>query len=316
MPLTEPHTNVYDQTEDFWQKYLSGRPRVPDSFFERIFTYHAQHGGSFGTAHDAGAGIGVHSARLVKKFKRVLVTDAAEKNVDLARKRLIGGEDYERCEFKTLKLEQSITLLPSASMEMVFAAVMMHFTDLNEAMAAVAHQLKPGGTFAAAGFGYLILEDEAAQSAWLKVWQKGSERYLKGQSTPLNEYIKQAVQVGASAYDAIPVSEEYFQPGALRIRLNWPGDGCWYKYCVPPGFEDQLPIWSQVGAQDIASKESEAGWDVEMDLAALQRVVQTFPTIDFADEEISKRWRDFQLLVGDRKLKGHWPAFLILAERR
>ncbi len=81
------------------------------------------------------------------------------------------GADYERYELIVSKLEDTISL-PPASIDMVFPAVMMHFTDPSEAMAAVAHQLKPGGTFLAAGFAYPVLEDEAARDAWLRMFQR------------------------------------------------------------------------------------------------------------------------------------------------
>lgn len=105
---------LYDQDSDFWQKYVKGRPQVPDSFFERVFGYHAEHGGDFGTVHDAGAGPGNHSSRLAKRFKKVIVSDYAERNIETAKAHL-SGLQYE---FRVTKLEDTIQSLPAASVDM------------------------------------------------------------------------------------------------------------------------------------------------------------------------------------------------------
>ena len=297
------------------KKYLKSRPHFPDSFFDRIFSYHAQHGGSFETAHDAGAGADIHSARLVKRFEHVFVTDAAKDNIDTAREQL-QGPDHERYEFEVSKLEDTISL-PGASIDMVFAGVMIHFTNLDQAMAAVAHQLKPRDTFVAVGFGYAVLEDEAAQDVWLRLWQKGGEQYLNGQGTSTDERLKRALMIGASAYDPVPVPQEYFQSGTLRIRLNWPGDECWYRYCVPDALEDQFPTkWSHVGPADVVSTESEGGGDLNMNTTELRGILETFPNINLNSNEMIKLWTDFESLVGNLKMKGYWPAFMILATRK
>ena len=47
--------NLYSGESNCWAEYQKGRPEVPESFYERIFNYHAEHGGQFGIAHDTGA---------------------------------------------------------------------------------------------------------------------------------------------------------------------------------------------------------------------------------------------------------------------
>lgn len=48
--------NVYEQSEGFWEKYIKGRPAVPQTFFDAIFKYHSDHEGNFDTVHEVGAG--------------------------------------------------------------------------------------------------------------------------------------------------------------------------------------------------------------------------------------------------------------------
>lgn len=80
--------NPYDQNTSFWARYILGRPKVPDAFFERIFAYHESHSGSFNVVHDAGAGPAIHSARLAKRFAHVLVSDPVIMHIGEATKRL------------------------------------------------------------------------------------------------------------------------------------------------------------------------------------------------------------------------------------
>lgn len=135
--------NLYDQQSLFWKEYLEARPQVPDCFFSRILGYHAEHGGHFGTLHDAGAGPGVHTARLSKRFQQILVSDASKSNISIARTHL---EKEGNCSFRIARLEDADGLEP-ASMDMVFATNVLHFTDVDEAIEAITYQLKPGGTF-------------------------------------------------------------------------------------------------------------------------------------------------------------------------
>jgi 2-polyprenyl-3-methyl-5-hydroxy-6-metoxy-1,4-benzoquinol methylase len=137
--------NVYNQSASFWDSYMKGRPSIPDSFFSTIFAYHASHSASFCNAHEVGVGVGVHSPRLAARFSHVLVSDIIDTNVQIARSRL---ESHGCYTFKASSLEDTLDL-PPASTDLVFASTMMHFTDVNKAVRAVHHQLKPDGTFAA-----------------------------------------------------------------------------------------------------------------------------------------------------------------------
>ena len=107
-------TNIYAQDENFWKLYLQGRPQVPDSFFDRIFQYHADHGGRFDTVHDAGAGAAVHSARLAARFDNVIVTDKSLVNIRAAKAKLRGC----KYAFEAVKLEETVKWAPK-SVDMV-----------------------------------------------------------------------------------------------------------------------------------------------------------------------------------------------------
>ena len=96
-------TNLFEGDETFWTKYVKGRPRAPDSFFDRIFAYHAQHGGNFTRVHDAGAGVAVHSARLAQRFSNILVSDVSAQNIDIAKSR--HEDPHQQYDYRVAKLE-------------------------------------------------------------------------------------------------------------------------------------------------------------------------------------------------------------------
>lgn len=153
-------TDIFSRTSDFWTSYLKGRPWLPDSLFQRIFDYHTKHGGEFQTVHEAGAAAAIHSLRIGAPFTKVIVTDPSEDNMTAARARMsAAGARKGKFEFHVTTLEDSGALLAPASVDMVFCATMLHFADLPRAWEAIAHQLKPGGTFVALVAAIIEFED-------------------------------------------------------------------------------------------------------------------------------------------------------------
>ncbi|KAK7698687.1 hypothetical protein SLS64_012298 [Diaporthe eres] len=51
------NTEIFGQDGEFWDNHLTGRPKAPESLFDRIFSYHQSKGGAFGTVQHVGAGI-------------------------------------------------------------------------------------------------------------------------------------------------------------------------------------------------------------------------------------------------------------------
>ena len=72
---------IFAQDKRFWNNYLKGRPRAPDAFFDRIFSYHQAQGGAFSTVHDVGAGNGPYAQELRSTFAYAIVLDIVLENV-------------------------------------------------------------------------------------------------------------------------------------------------------------------------------------------------------------------------------------------
>ncbi|KAK4494625.1 hypothetical protein PRZ48_013981 [Zasmidium cellare] len=304
-------TRLFDKDGAFWANYLSGRPQPPDAFYERIFSYHASHGGDFGTAHDVGARAGVHTAQIAKRFQHVLVSDIEEQNVQAAQRRhgSLPGEPV----FHTAKLEDA-SWIEQESVDLVFAASCINWCDLEMAIEAVDWQLKAGGTLAIAGMGFAALENARAQDVWYRLFQRGVERnYI--QKEEKGSVALSALACDASAYDAVPIPERVFDAGALRYRLNFLPGWSWYLAQVPGEREDVVPRRSQIGANDVVKDQEQDGWSFQADMAALRRMAGSFP-IWGDGTGFEDLWSELEDIVGAGTVEGVWPAVLILARKR
>lgn len=307
--MTDPVT-VYSRGSEFCIKYLRCRPQVADSLYERIFVYHAEHGGRFDTAHDVGAGAGIHSARLAKRFNKVIVTDISQENIEFAKSQL-QGPSYE---FHVTKLEDTKSF-PQASVDLVFAAAMLHFTDIDFALQAIAHQLKSGGTFAALCIGACRLEDPAVQEAWIKVFNVGCRQLIDRAGNTIANRIRR----NACACDSGALPEAFFEPGALRIKLNetildLPG-GHYYLTLIPPELREKYPLVSQIGNAEQVIRESDDDWGFRKDISGLKDVLSTFP-FDYETAEMKSGMNELETAVGEREIGGYWLVSTILATRK
>ncbi|KAK2594643.1 hypothetical protein QQS21_007619 [Conoideocrella luteorostrata] len=309
MTTTKPDIKIFAQDKEFWTNYFKGRPQVPDSFFDRIFAYHASHGGVFGTVHDVGAGNGIHSQKLRNRFGHVIVSDIIDKNVELARDGL-GTDGYS---YRTAKLEEAEDL-GVGSVDMVFATNVMHFADQQVAMAAITQQLKSGGTFACATFGTARFEDIILQDLWQRISYEGGRQLLAKKDAKETE---QTIRVMGRTGEAnlAPLNSEHFRNGAQRVHLNMSSGGI--VKLIPPEELHRNMEPKHTGPYDEIVFESEEGWSFEKDLNGVKEHICSFP---FVVENMSAFEDLFQeldeLLANGRVVRGWFPAHIILATRR
>ncbi|KAK8045577.1 hypothetical protein PG993_005601 [Apiospora rasikravindrae] len=301
---------IFAQDEEFWDNYLKGRPKAPDAFFDRVFTYHATHSGAFGTVHDVGAGNGPYSQRLRSKFSHVIVSDIVPANVELARARLRGLDGFS---FRTAKLEDADDI-PAGSVDMVFATSVMHFPDPQEAaMEAIARQLRPGGTFAAATFGPARFRDTDLQDLWDRISLEGGRRLLGSVDDPATTAKSMARTQGR--YNVAPLGPELFAPGAQRVHLNMRHGGI--QAILPPEAAHLNTDPDFTGPDDVEIFEEEEGWGFEMDLAGVKEHFGSFPFVSKFPDAFTELYRDLDALLADgRRVGGYFPAKIILATRR
>ncbi len=296
----------YKGDEDYWKAYREGRPSVPDSYFQRIVDYHKQNGGQFNVWHDMGAGSAVHTRRLSPNFKKTIVSDSGASNVEAAKSYL--GDKSEAYVFRVAKGEEASDLEPS-SVDLVFGCNMMHYTDVDETLRAVLHQLKPGGTLALGGFGLPIVLDEELQSLWSQMTHRRLRVTLEANSAASKLFI-----VASGPHDAIPFDTEHFRPGALRLKFNERDGWSWRRCMIPASLDEDIPYVTRFGEDDVVVHENNEDWNFEADVTVMRKILETFPmSPDPVREEL---WRQFQAKIGDRKVPATWPSSLTLVTKK
>ncbi|KKY32004.1 putative methyltransferase type 11 [Diaporthe ampelina] len=104
------------------------------------------------------------------------VSDIVADSVELARRRLAKLHEADDIE--------------AGGVDVVLATNVMHFPDPQDAaMATIARQPRPGGTFVADQFGPVRFHDPDLQELWVRVSHEGGRQVLKGANGP-NETIR------------------------------------------------------------------------------------------------------------------------------
>lgn len=305
-------TEVFAQDGKFWDNYLKGRPRVPSSFFNRIFAYHRANGGAFDTIHDIGAGNGVYAAHLRSHFAHVVVSDIVPENVDLARQRL---GDTSGFSFRVAALEDGHDIAP-CSVDMVFAANVMHFPDPQDAaMATVARQLRPGGTFCAAVFGPARFRDAWLQGLWARISEQGGRQLLrKAADDTARAKIIGAMARTQGSYNVAPLDPALFKPGALRIHLNMREGGV--QGMLPPEEAHQNLEPNYTGPDDLEVHETDEGWEFETDLSGIKDHFNSFPFISQFPDAFTALYEELEAMADSAPFRGYYPVKIILGTRR
>jgi SAM-dependent methyltransferase len=301
---------IFAQDDKFWDNYLKGRPRVPESLFIRLFDYHQAKGSPFGTVHDVGAGNGVYAKQLRSRFSHVIVSDIVPENIELARHRL--HDNAEGFSFRAAALQDADNI-PAGSVDMVFAANVMHFPEpQDKAMKAVAHQLRPGGTFFAAVFGPARFRDAELQDLWARVSNEGGRQLLKRAEDP-----EKTIRIMArtqDSYNVAPLDPALFAPGALRIHLNMGQGGV--QGMLPPEEAHRNTEPNYSGDDDVDVHEDDEGWSFETDLAGVKEHFNSFPFISQFPDAFTALYQELGGMAHKAPFQGYFPVKIILATRR
>lgn len=301
---------IFAQDKDFWGNYVKGRPQPPPTLFDRIFQYHRKHGGAFGTVHDVGAGSGPYAENLREQFDHVILSDIVPENVILAKDRL-GTKGFS---YRAAKVED-VDDIPAGSVDMVFATNVMHFPpDQDAAMQAVAKQLKSGGTYACALFGPARFKDAKLQDLWERISQQGGRVLLRKVDNP-----KETIGVMARTqdrYNTSPLDPELFLPGAKRVNLNMKDGGIvgLLSVEIAEAYGHVEPDYQ--GPDDVETFEEEDGWSFETDIEGVKQHIDSFPFLRQNPSSFEQLFKELELLVGSgKRVRGYWPAKIILATR-
>lgn len=303
------NSNIFAQDNQFWDNYL-GRPKPPESFFDRTFSYHESKGGVFGTVYYVGAENGPYTQKLRSRFAHVIVSDIVADNVELAQRRLTGEGGFS---FRVAELQDADDI-EAGSVDMVFATNVMHFPDLQDAaMANIARQLRRGGTFVAAQFGPVRFDDSDMQDLWARISHEGGRQLLKAVDNP-----SETIRVMGRAQDTAniaPFRPGLFKPGAQRIHLNMEEGGI--QGVLPPEEASRDTQPSYTGSEDVLLYENEDGWKFEAGLAGVKAHFGSFQFVSQFPNAFEDLYKELDILMADcRIVKSCFPVMIILATRR
>ena len=308
----DTNTKYFARAAKFWNNYNKGRPQVPKAFFDRIFGYHATKGGKFGTVHDVGAGNGPYAQQLHQRFQHVILSDIVPENTELARDRIIRtGLDTSDFTFRAAKLEDADDI-PTGTIDMVFATNVMHFPDPQEAgMAAIAKQLRRGGTFAAAAFGPARFHDQSLQDIWTHISHEGGRQLLKSSAADARSLTIRVMARTQDTYNVAPLDSDAWLPGAQRVHLNMEEGGI--QGVLPPEEACFVTEPDFTGAHDEQIHTTEDGWSFEWGLAEVKEHFSSFPFVSQFPDAFKDLHQELDGLQGP--FKGYFPVKIILATR-
>lgn len=144
--------------------YAKYRPTYPDALYEEIFRYcttHVTGNASSDTAVDVGCGSGQSTRPLCRYFRHVIGSDVSEEQIKSAIAQTNGSE-AENIQFQ-ISPGEDLSFLEDNSADLVTVAQALHWINHDLFYAEVERVLKPGGVFAAYGYGENVIDIPEAE---------------------------------------------------------------------------------------------------------------------------------------------------------
>ncbi|KAI0466865.1 S-adenosyl-L-methionine-dependent methyltransferase [Xylaria cf. heliscus] len=286
-----------------WSEYMQYRPAYTESFFERIYEYHAQKPeAAWLAAHDIGAGHGIVSSTLANKFDRVVVSDPNEGYNDTARQLLMEKFGLPESKFVFLQETAEKSSIKPGTVDLITACECMQYTNTVDAVNEFARQLKPGGTLVMTFYTRpLILGNERAQSIWKELWAVYSKQFRE-------HLFERALQICSSGYDSIAVPSPQWE-AIKRVYIN-----------ASQGISS-FRISDNVGKDRVGSDEDrvwvngDPDWSDEQGVGWLKKYFATWrPGI--AESKVQDLWDELERIMDGAKVRLETPMVMVFATKK
>ncbi|KAL4789635.1 hypothetical protein BDV19DRAFT_394892 [Aspergillus venezuelensis] len=286
-----------------WSEYLDFRPVYPPSFFERIYSYHAQKpNASWNVAHDIGAGCGVVSASLAAKFPKVIVSDPNDGFVTLAQTLLEKDYASASTSFRFLQEGAEKSSVESGTVDVAIPAECIQWTDTATAISEIRRELKVGGTSVITHYTVpRIVGNDHAQKVWKAIW----DEYAKRATGPLLDH---AVSIVNTALDCLEFPESEWER-VKRIHVNAQGSLESYRL-------DSRSRESRVKeSEEVAWVEGDDDWADEQGLAWFKGYLATWVPV-VPEHEIQHLWSELETALGGGKVRIETPLTIVFATKK
>jgi SAM-dependent methyltransferase len=178
-------------------RYADFRPTYPTALFDYLGTLVAPSA----VVWDCAAGNGQATRGLVKRFARVIATDASAEQIAAA-------PELPNAVFRTGLAEESG--LPDGSVDLVVVAQAIHWFDLPRFHCEVNRVLRPGGVLAFWGYGIIEVEDAAVNAVALDFY-----------ANILGPYWPPARQIIENEYRSLSLPFAELTPPRFTMEAQW-----------------------------------------------------------------------------------------------
>ncbi|KAJ5788454.1 Methyltransferase type 11 [Penicillium paradoxum] len=287
-----------------WSDYVTFRPIYPPSFFEEVFTYHAQKShATWSIAQDIGAGCGIVSSSLAPRFNKVIVSDPNEGYTALARKVLVEQSQLPESKFRFLQESAEKSSVESGSVDLIMACECIHWTRPEIAIKEFARELRVGGTLVITHYNYPRIEgNERAQRAWEAV----CGFYAGEVNDPMLDHALRILNSGMEAL-GFPTGD---WEGVKRLYINAQGRIEAFR------INDRVGESQVKDGEEIVWEEDVEDWMDEQDCEWFKGYASTWTTPDVAESEINPLWDEMERAFGGKKVKTATPLAMVFATKR
>lgn len=206
--------------------------------------------------------------------------------------------------------------VPSSSIDFACVAMAFHYFDAEAAIRSIAAMLKPGGTLAAVTYGFRLKFPgrPGLEQLWYQAASKESLRLIREGLFPA---AVRGLANAMSGLDFVPLSTDFFRPGARRIQVNIDGHEQRPLCFVDEDRSCWEPATNRVRPTDVRKFVKDEGWRREADVEWLRGFLASCQMGFGQRTWETSEWKALESMVRSAggKVTVEWPVAMVLATR-
>jgi trans-aconitate 3-methyltransferase len=285
-----------------WSEYLSFRPPYPQSFFDRIYSYHgAKPFATWDAAHDIGAGCGVVSATLANRFNNVVVSDPNPGYVALAQKLLVEDSGLPADNLQFLQEGAEKSSVAPGTIDVATVCECIHWTDTEATIREVHRELRAGGTIVITHYTRpRITGNKRAERVWELIW----DEYSKRADGPLLDHAFPIINTG---FESLEFPSDQWEK-VTRMYINARGKLDTFR------MNDRIGANKATEAEERVWVEDDNDWSDEQDIAWFKGYLATWVPV-IPESDIQELWDELEASLGGAKARTETPIAMVYATK-